>query len=238
MLPGWLSLAQGTGLLVLGCLLTWSGLRLWQRFRRQRRATNALRAEESGAALLVRHGYRLRERQVRRPWPVRYGEQWFEIDLRADYLVERHGQRWVAEVKSGPLVSDLRHGPTRRQLLEYLLAFGVDGVLLVDTRARSVNPVEFPDLAFTPARHRASQLWFGVLLGAALAAALLTSGMHFWRHQHWCSDQAAGKARSEAISRSSAPKRRTSRTPRRVATASNCLALGTSENLNLQATNT
>jgi hypothetical protein len=42
---------------------------------------------------------------------------------------------------------------TRRQLLEYLLAFEVHGVLLVDLDEGRVRPVEFPAVAVEPVRY-------------------------------------------------------------------------------------
>ena len=66
------------------------------------------------------------------------------IALRADLLVERGGRRYVAEVKTGEAAPSLATAATRRQLLEYLIAYRVDGVLLVDAERGSVHEVEFP----------------------------------------------------------------------------------------------
>jgi hypothetical protein len=62
--------------------------------------------------------------------------------LRADYLVQRSGRRYVAEVKTGRQAPRLSHGPTRRQLLEYSSAFDVHGVILVDADAETLTHVE------------------------------------------------------------------------------------------------
>lgn len=238
MLPSWVWLALGVGLFALSGWLTRSAYRTWCRLRRRRRVVDALQAESSAATLLIRCGYRVLERQVRSTWPVRYGERLLELELRADYLVEQCGQRWVAEVKSGPLVCDLRHGPTRRQLLEYLFAFGADGVLLVDTQSRSVQRVEFPNLTRDAEPRRAGYLWYGVLLGAAVASALFASGLHFWHQRHGRCDQLEGKVWSDPINSSSAPSRNTRRSCRPSATASNCFALDASLKLSRHATST
>ena len=81
---------------------------------------------------------------------------------------EKDGKTCVAEVKTGERALDLRHGPTRRQLLEYQQAFGVEGVLLVDAEGGSVSCVSF--LAPSEARG-VSPLWIfaaGLLSGLAL----------------------------------------------------------------------
>jgi hypothetical protein len=63
------------------------------------------------------------------------------IALRADYVVERRGRWFVAEVKSGETAPSLETPATRRQLLEYRIAFAVDGVLLVDAERDTVHEV-------------------------------------------------------------------------------------------------
>ena len=73
-----------------------------------------------------------------------------DTGCRADLLVERDGRLYVADVKSGALATDPTLPATRRQLLEYLLAYEVDGALLVDMEARQIREVVFP--ALTPPR--------------------------------------------------------------------------------------
>jgi hypothetical protein len=65
------------------------------------------------------------------------------MELRADYLVEGRGERLVAEVKTGELAPQLATAATRRQLLEYHVAFAVDGVLLVCPEEGAIHRVEF-----------------------------------------------------------------------------------------------
>ena len=124
---------------------------LWQRLAcawatraRRRRAALARRGELSARVLLGELGYAIEAEQPEQPWPVVAGGEVFEVVLRADYLVSKRGARYVAEVKTGDLVASLRHGPTRRQLLEYQLAYRANGVLLVDVLGACVLSVEFP----------------------------------------------------------------------------------------------
>ena len=67
-----------------------------------------------------------------------------KVELRADLLVERDGMRFIAEVKTGERAPDPSFPPTRRQLLEYRLAFDPYGVLLVDVEAGEIFEVDFP----------------------------------------------------------------------------------------------
>ena len=117
----------------------------WSRASRRRNA-EALDGEQAALVLLEAAGFRVVERQ---PWgriEVDVDGEREEIDVRADLLVEDEAGTWVAEVKTGRLAADLRHGPTRRQLLEYRLAFDVEGVILVDVLAGRVVEVAFPAL--------------------------------------------------------------------------------------------
>jgi hypothetical protein len=96
--------------------------------------------------MLRRLGYVIEHEQPGQDWLVIAGERRERIRLRADYLVRRGKQRFVAEVKTGNLVASIRHAPTRRQLLEYQLAYGTNGVLLVDVLADEVLVVCFPSV--------------------------------------------------------------------------------------------
>jgi hypothetical protein len=66
--------------------------------------------------------------------------------VRVDFLVTRGGLLFAAEAKGGNTAADPGYSPTRRQLLEYAVAFDVDGVLLVDAARGRIARVEFPGL--------------------------------------------------------------------------------------------
>jgi hypothetical protein len=120
-------------------------LRNWRgSWRAKRRAARAGAGEDLAADLLAEAGYTVVERQARVLWgPLLDGEPQL-LELRADYLVESDGQLLVAEVKTGELAPSLETAATRRQLLEYHVAFAVDGVLLVSPEKRSIQRVMFP----------------------------------------------------------------------------------------------
>jgi hypothetical protein len=139
-------------LLVLGSMLAalWiaQALQAWRASRRaRRRAERAGDGEDAAAELLEEAGYRVVERQARVLWgPLLDGEPQL-LELRADYLVEGDGQLLVAEVKTGELAPSIETAATRRQLLEYHVAFAVDGVLLVSPEQGTIQRVAFPRIA-------------------------------------------------------------------------------------------
>lgn len=114
------------------------------RWRLRRRWSHARAVERQAAHLLEDFGYTVLARQIDISYTVLVDGQPTEVPLRADYLVSRGGRQFVAEVKSGSVAPRLDTAATRRQLLEYLVAFQVDGVLLVDGEQRQVHEVTFP----------------------------------------------------------------------------------------------
>lgn len=159
------------GLLGLG-LVCWRASQRWALASRRRVQRTAQKAEDSAQALLRAAGYRVVGVQVTRPWPVRLGERTAVVNLVADLLVEKGGRRYVAEVKSGELGTSIRHGPTRRQILEYSLAFGSEAVLLVDARRRRFVPVGFPNVLVARGRLRGRGGWLAALIALALGTCL------------------------------------------------------------------
>lgn len=112
--------------------------------RRLALARKAGRAGERAAgALLEREGYRIDARQPALEWTIRCDGAPLPIVLRADLIVSRAGRRFVAEVKNGADAGRLDLPATRRQLLEYAVAYGADGALLVDVAGQRVHEVEF-----------------------------------------------------------------------------------------------
>lgn len=134
------ALAGALVALVIGrWLAAWRGS-----WRAKRRAGRAIAGESDAVAMLRRAGFRIVARQARTWWsPIVDGEP-YEIEVRADYLVDDAGELLVAEVKTGDEAPELATAATRRQLLEYHVAFAATGVLLVCPERGVIHRVEFP----------------------------------------------------------------------------------------------
>jgi hypothetical protein len=141
----WILLGLCVVLLLLALVGWWMAS---TRVRRHNVARNVVaRAGESAADGVLREaGFEVLDRQVTGRWDLRVDGEDHAVSCRADLLVVRDGLRFVAEVKTGERVTDPRHPSTRRQLLEYLVAFPSHGVVLVDMEARRVHHVEFPSM--------------------------------------------------------------------------------------------
>jgi len=138
-----LAIAMLAGALLALVIARWLGR--WRGGRRaRRRAIRAGAGEDAAAVLLRRAGFRIVAAQARIWWaPLIDGEP-HRTELRADYLVEARGERLVAEVKTGEAAPSLSTAATRRQLLEYHVAFAADGVLLVCPERGTIHRVKFP----------------------------------------------------------------------------------------------
>ncbi len=154
----------------------------WQGFWRRR--TIAIRRERGAAGekyaekLLREWGFGILGRQVAVSYDVQIDGQPVAIDLRSDYLVSYGDKRYVAEVKTGRAAPRIDTPATRRQLLEYRIAFDVDGVLLVDAEAKRIHAVEFPlGMTATPPPSRIAWLLTGFVVGAVVT---VTAGFAFW----------------------------------------------------------
>lgn len=122
-------------LVVIVALLTLRVARLVDRRRRRARARRAFEGEDDSELLLAGAGFEILDRQVAGALTLWVDGEPTEFALRADFLVARDGHRFVAEVKTGERAPRLAYGPTRRQLLEYVIAYDVAGAVLVDADA-------------------------------------------------------------------------------------------------------
>ncbi len=116
----------------------------WRRRARARRAfRRGKRAERVAERLLRRHGFVLLEREAEGAVELVVDGRPTTFRVRADAIVARGRDVFVAEFKSGETAGRLDHRATRRQLVEYMVAFDVDHVLLVDVARRRIREVAF-----------------------------------------------------------------------------------------------
>jgi hypothetical protein len=135
----------------------------------QSRARRGAAGEVAAEPLLRRLGYDIEARQAAAEWTVRVDGEARAVAVRADYLVRRGSRLLAADVKTGRLAPRIESAATRRQLLEYRLAFEVDGVLLVDVEEGRVEEVEFPLPRLLPS-WELRLIWLALGLGLGLAA--------------------------------------------------------------------
>ena len=161
--------------LALGAWLALTLRRVRESWRARAYNRRGRRAESAARRLLEKRGYRVAAEQQGAAYSVRVDGAEQKLELVLDFVVERGGERFAAEVKSGAAAGGLQRADTRRQLLEYQLALGSRRVLLVDPERDLITEVAFPipDISapINPAsgvRLRLAAAGLLVLLAAAL----------------------------------------------------------------------
>jgi hypothetical protein len=162
-----------TAVVVLWARVWWQNTR--GSFFARARMRRARDGEKQAETLLRERGYEVVARQPRGAIVVAVDGADREIGIRGDLIATREGRRFVAEVKTGALATRIETPATRRQLLEYRVAFEVDGVLLVDPEGGRVSEVVFRGLG--EARSTAGWRWLAAAgLIAAAAAGWIALG--------------------------------------------------------------
>lgn len=138
------------GFAALGLLVVLSASLAYRSGRSKRNAARARRLGKRGETrakkLLLAEGYRILETQTTKALTFLVDGKKVTTHLRADFLLERRGRRYVADAKAGGKATSPTNAATRRQLLEYATAYDVDGVLLIDASEGNILSVEFPAL--------------------------------------------------------------------------------------------
>ena len=158
-------------LLSAGGYLALRGRKWFADVKMKRRFAIGAEAEIDAVALLERFGYSILDGQVS-------GENVFLVDgeetssaVRADYIAEKDGQRFVVEVKSGKSAPSPTHSATRRQLLEYEHVFRPAGLILADMTAGALKRIEF-GLKGEPMSRTHPPLQWKYLIGALIAGVI------------------------------------------------------------------
>ena len=71
-------------------------------------------------------------------------DEQLKFNIRPDYIVERHGMKYIAEIKTGAAACP-KDISTRRQLLEYAIVSKSNTIILVDANSETIMHVCFND---------------------------------------------------------------------------------------------
>lgn len=132
--------------MLVSALVTLRLRRWWERVSGRRRQAAGVGMERVAARLLTAAGYHIEATQPPATAHVIVDGERRDIGVRADFLVRGPGRahdRWAVEVKSSGRARSPTADTTRRQLLEYALAYELDGVLLVDTTRGRILRIGF-----------------------------------------------------------------------------------------------
>jgi hypothetical protein len=134
---------SGIGGAVAGFVLFYFASKVFISLKMSRRVELSQISQEEAEALLKKKGFKILAKQKRADLITYIDGKPNLSFVQADFIVEKNGKKYVAEVKAGELVSDPTEPSTRRQLLEYKFAYKLDGVLLVDMIGKSIHLIDF-----------------------------------------------------------------------------------------------
>ena len=162
-----------TDLIILGLLAAvgvWAyARRAYAGARASRRRAEVGRRHQRAIELLEEHGYTVREVGATVSLTTRVDGRVHEGEVQADLIATQGRRTFVVHLRGGDS-RRLTARPVRRQLLEYVVAYRPDGILLVDLDRRRVRRVEFA-VGGETARRAAEWLRWA---GAAGAGAAVT----------------------------------------------------------------
>jgi len=138
-----LILSSAFGGAVIGSIFFYFLSRRLLSLKMSRRVELSQFSQEEAEAFLKKKGYKIIGKQKRAD-VITYIDGKPNLGfVQADFIVEKNGKKFVAEVKAGEMVSDPNEPSTRRQLLEYKFAYKPYGILLVNMLDKSIHHIDF-----------------------------------------------------------------------------------------------
>ena len=152
------------------CLVLFIKISNWLRTRRLRkRFSKSRQAEKEAEKILRKNGYAIIDAQKSKPLLITIGDKIHRYLVRIDYLVRKRGKIFVVEVKSGEKIPYITNRETRRQMLEYYLAYQPCGILLLNMKNKIISEVKFQ---FESTLHQKAIKIVYFLLGAFFSLVL------------------------------------------------------------------
>lgn len=113
----------------------------WQR---KKKFKKGLLGEIKAGEFLKKKGYEILYYQKEIKYCYETEDEIIEVRLRPDYIVQKRGKKYIAEVKTGEFAPDIKKNKlTRRQVLEYNFATDNYGILLVDIDKEKILEIKF-----------------------------------------------------------------------------------------------
>ena len=98
--------------------------------------------EEKAKKLLKKNGYKILKKQFTIKCKLLENNAEQHFILKPDYLVKKNNVSYIAEVKTGKSANIINRN-TRRQLLEYLVNYKSETILLIDVRKEKITTIKF-----------------------------------------------------------------------------------------------
>ena len=122
--------------------LGWRIRKAWKNFLFYLIKRKGRKGEGIAVKLLNKEGYEVLDEQVSFPGFLFENNKKVEYFVKPDFLVEKDGEKYIAEVKTGASAL-IQNRNTRRQILEYSYLNQNKTVLLIDIESRKIKKIDF-----------------------------------------------------------------------------------------------
>ena len=127
---------------VLILYLGWRIRKAWKNFLFYLIKRKGRKGEGIAVKLLNKAGYEIIDEQVSFPGFLFENNNKIEYLVKPDFLVEKDGEKYIAEVKTGASAL-IQNRSTRRQILEYSHLNQNKTVLLIDIENKKIKKIDF-----------------------------------------------------------------------------------------------
>ncbi len=163
----------------------WAALRIrvWlDRMQRLRRSRRAVSGEVKARSWLGKNGFTILGEQQSLFCTMLVDGRPVEYEVCADFVVERNGERAIVEVKTGGAAQP-SSPKTRRQILEYAMAYGVNRAYMFDGDRSTLHEMVFHVVppSYAPRAKRVTGWQIG--LAGFLLGVLCTAAVVWWLTQ-------------------------------------------------------
>ena len=128
--------------IILILYLGWRIRKAWKNFLFYLIKRKGRKGEGIAVKLLNKEGYEIIDEQVSFPGFLFENNNKIEYLVKPDFLVEKDGEKYIAEVKTGASAL-IQNRNTRRQILEYSHLNQNKTVLLIDIESRKIKKIDF-----------------------------------------------------------------------------------------------
>ena len=128
--------------LLLILYLGWRIRKAWKNFLFYLIKRKGRKGEGIAVKLLNKAGYEILDEQVSFPGFLFENNNKVEYLVKPDFLVEKDGEKYIAEVKTGASAL-IQNRNTRRQILEYSHLNQNKTVLLIDIESKKIKKIDF-----------------------------------------------------------------------------------------------
>ena len=129
-------------LVLLILYLGWSIRIAWKNFLFYLIKRKGRKGEGNAVKLLNKEGYEIIDEQITFPGFLFENNKKIEYSVKPDFMVEKDGEKFIAEVKTGASAL-IQNRNTRRQILEYSHLNKNKIVLLVDIENKKIKKIDF-----------------------------------------------------------------------------------------------